>query len=76
MANVIDPATLPPAAGLVSPDGRTAVIPVELQAPNDAQRPKSAGLVIDTVRDIALPPGATAEVTGEWAVWSDFNAVN
>ncbi|GAC1376445.1 MAG: MMPL family transporter [Acidimicrobiales bacterium] len=75
-ASVVDPATLPPSAGLVSPDGRTALIPVGLAATNDAQRPKSAGHIIDTVHHIALPAGATAKVTGEWAVWSDFNAVN
>ena len=40
-ANVIDPATLPPAAGLVSPDGRTVVIPVELQAATPFRRLRS-----------------------------------
>jgi len=74
--NVVDPASLAPAAGLVSPDGRTALVPVGLTATNDAQRPRSAGHVIDTVRHISLPAGAQAKVTGEWAVWSDFNAVN
>jgi len=75
-ASVVDPASLPPTAGLMSPDGRTVVIPVELRAANDAQRPESAGQVIDTVRNLRLQAGATAKVTGEWAVWSDFNAVN
>ncbi|MGI9033227.1 MAG: MMPL family transporter [Acidimicrobiales bacterium] len=34
------------------------------------------GVTHDTVRHLPLPAGATAKVTGEWAVWSDFNAVN
>ena len=35
-ASVIDPLTRPAEAGLVSPDGRTALIPVQLTATSDA----------------------------------------
>ena len=63
-------------AGLISPDGRTALVPVELTATVDADRPISAGRLIDHVNAVDLPAGATANVTGEWAVWSDFNAEN
>ena len=73
---VADPMTMPPEAGLISQDGLTALIPVELLATDDAQRPESAGLVIDRVADLELPTGARAEVTGEWPVWSDFNNSN
>jgi RND superfamily putative drug exporter len=75
-SSVVNPLTLPRSAGLVSPDGRTAMVPVGLQAVRDAQRPESAKKLIDHVRNVALPPGAQAKVTGEWAVWSDFNASN
>ncbi len=74
--SVIDPLTLPPSAGMVSPDGRTALVPVGLQAVTDAQRPESAKKLIEHVQTVALPSGAQAKVTGEWAVWSDFNASN
>jgi len=73
---VVDPVTLPGNAGLVSPDGLTALVPVELQATKDADRPVSAGKVMATVSGTTLPAGATAKVTGEWAVWHDFNAEN
>ncbi len=67
---------MPPEAGLISQDGRTALVPIELVAAADAQRPESAGLVIDKVASLSLPGGARAEVTGEWPVWSDFNNSN
>ena len=41
---------------------------------NDARLPESAGKLIDHVDAVSLPDGRTAKVTGEWAVWSDFNA--
>ena len=75
-ASVVDPLSLPADAGLISPDGRTALVPVELAATVDADRPKSAGQLIDHVNAVDLPAGASAKVTGEWAVWSDFNAEN
>ena len=75
-ASVVDPLSLPPDAGMISPDGHTALVPVELAASDDADLPKSAGQLIDHVKTLALPAGATAKVTGEWAVWSDFNAEN
>ena len=75
-ASVVDPLSLPADAGMISPDGRTALVPVELAATRDADLPKSAGKLIDHVKTVALPAGATAKVTGEWAVWSDFNAEN
>ncbi len=74
--SVANPLELSANSGLISRDGRTGLVPVELVARNDAQLPKSAGLVIDTVSSIHLPPGATANVTGEWPVWSDFNLSN
>lgn len=75
-AQVLDPLTLPAEAGMVSQDGRTILIPVDLWAKKDADRPESAGKLIDHVKAVSLPNGATAEVTGEWAVWSDFNQSN
>jgi RND superfamily putative drug exporter len=75
-ASVVDPLSLPASAGMISPDGRTALIPVELLANNDAQRPESAGEVIATVKAAELPAGAKGDVTGEWAVWKDFNSLN
>jgi RND superfamily putative drug exporter len=75
-SSVVDPARAPPAAGLVSPDGRTALIPVALDAVNDTGRPKAAGKVEGFVGGLALPSGTTASVTGEWPMWHDFNKVN
>jgi len=73
---IADPMAMPAAAGLISADGLTALVPVELQASSDAQRPVSAGLVIEKVAALSLPAGAVAKVTGEWPVWSDFNKSN
>ncbi|HET6951957.1 MAG TPA: MMPL family transporter, partial [Acidimicrobiales bacterium] len=39
-------------------------------------RPESAGEVMATVNAVSLPAGAEADVTGEWAVWHDFNTLN
>jgi putative drug exporter of the RND superfamily len=74
--SVIDPLTAPAEAGLVSPDGRAALIPVGLEATNDADLPESAGELMATVEAIELPAGAEADATGEWAVWHDFNTLN
>jgi RND superfamily putative drug exporter len=75
-ASVVDPLSRPPSAGLVAPDGKAALILVELVAKDDAQRPESAGEVMATVNAVSLPAGAEADVTGEWAVWHDFNTLN
>ena len=75
-AGVVNPLEQPAEAGLVSEDGRTALIPVQLASTSDAQLPESAGKLIDHVRSVDLNDGAVAEVTGEWPVWSDFNKTN
>lgn len=75
-ARVVDPLAQPAEAGLVSPDGRTALIPVGLAGVEDAALPGAAGALIDHVERVQLPTGATAEVTGEWPVWADFNDTN
>jgi RND superfamily putative drug exporter len=74
--SVIDPLAQPPEAGLVSPDGRVALVPVALEATEDAELPESAGDLMATVEGAELPPGAEADATGEWAVWHDFNELN
>jgi RND superfamily putative drug exporter len=73
---VVDPLTQPAEAGLISPDGFAALVPVGLAAEEDADLPESAGEVMSTVESIALPAGAEADTTGEWAVWHDFNSLN
>ena len=68
---------LPPDAGLISPDGRTALVPVELAATDDADLPESAGELIDHVDgDRPARRERPPRSTGEWAVWHDFNAEN
>jgi len=73
---VVDPLAQPATAGLVSRNGRAALIPVTLDASNDAQLPERAGDVMRTVASVHLAPGAQANTTGEWAVWHDFNRSN
>jgi RND superfamily putative drug exporter len=73
---VVDPLGQPPEAGLVSPDGRAALVPVGLAADEDADLPESAGALMETIDRIDLPAGAEADATGEWAVWHDFNEIN
>ena len=73
---VVDPLAAPPASGLLAPDGRTAIVAVQLAAAKDADLPESAGALIATVGRAPLPAGARAEATGEWAVWHDFNQEN
>ena len=75
-ARVVDPRAMPPEAGLVSRDGRTALIPVALRAEKDAELPERAGDLGRFVRRQPLGAGASADVTGEWSVWSDFNQEN
>ncbi len=75
-AGVVDPRTMPAEAGLMGADGRTALVPVALQAEEDAQLPESAGKVGDFVGGLQFTDGVTVNVTGEWAVWSDFNRSN
>jgi putative drug exporter of the RND superfamily len=76
VAGMVDPATMPIEAGLVSQDGLTVMIPVNLAGTQDADLPKSAEELIGIVSDIELSQGAVAEVTGEWPVWADFNKSN
>ena len=73
---VLDPTAQPPEAGLIAPGGRTTLIPVRLVGDDDAALPESARALIDHVETLTLPAGATAEVTGEWPVWADFNDTN
>ena len=73
---VQDPLALPPEAGLIARDGRTALVPVRLAASTDADLPVSAEGLISFVEGADLPDGAVAEVTGEWPIWADFNASN
>jgi RND superfamily putative drug exporter len=74
--DVINPLTAPAGAGLISPNGRSALIVVGLKAVSDADRPESAGDVMATVASGDLSEGAEANATGEWAVWHDFTALN
>jgi RND superfamily putative drug exporter len=75
-ASVVDPLAQPAEAGLISPDGRTAMVPVGLDASNDGELPEAAGELIDHVEQIEVPDGVTVAVTGEWPGWSDFNETN
>lgn len=76
VAGMVDPSTMPLEAGLVSQDGMTVMIPVNLAGNQDADLPQSAEELIGIVSDIELSQGAVAEVTGEWPVWADFNKSN
>jgi len=71
-----DPLSQPAEAGLISPDGKTALIPMQLAGSTDADLPESAGDLIHYVDGISLPANTRAEVTGTWPVWSDFNHTN
>ena len=42
----------------------------------DADLPESAGELMHWIDEQDLPEGTTANVTGEWAVWEDFNLEN
>jgi putative drug exporter of the RND superfamily len=74
--SVADPLAMPAAAGLISQDGLTALIPVEQQIGEDKDRPEAAGELGDFVGGLTVADGASAEVTGEWPVWADFNEMN
>jgi RND superfamily putative drug exporter len=75
-AGVVDPLSVPAETGLISRDGRTALIPVAQHVSSDADRPIAAGELGSYVDGLSLASGAEANVTGEWPVWSDFNTVN
>ena len=72
----VDPMTQPREAGLISPDGKTVIIPVGLEAETDADRPESAGELMKWLDKQDLPDDVSANVTGEWAMWHDFNEEN
>jgi putative drug exporter of the RND superfamily len=74
--SVANPLKLPADAGLISRDGRTAIVPVDLAVTSDASRPVAAGALGRYVSGLTLTAGTQARVTGEWPVWSDFNKVN
>jgi RND superfamily putative drug exporter len=76
VVSVLDPTAMPPEAGMISPDGLTALIPVEQQIGSDADRPVAAGELGTFVSTLEVPSGAQVEVTGEWPMWSDFNKMN
>ena len=61
---------------MISQDGMTALIPVEQQIGEDADRPVAAGELGAFVDTLVVPAGAQADVTGEWPMWSDFNKMN
>ncbi|MBI5088723.1 MAG: MMPL family transporter, partial [Actinobacteria bacterium] len=74
--SVVDPSTMPAEAGMISQDGLTALVPVEQEVGEDKDRPEVAGELGDFVGTLQLADGASAEVTGEWPVWADFNQMN
>ena len=76
VVSTVNPLGVPAEAGLISGDGLTALIPVQQETMVDADRPVAAGELGSYVRTLPLADGATANVTGEWPVWSDFNKVN
>jgi RND superfamily putative drug exporter len=73
---VADPLSMPAEAGMISPDGLTALVPVEQAIGEDKERPEAAGELGSYVGTLSVPDGARAEVTGEWPVWADFNQMN
>ena len=73
---VADPLQMPAEAGMISRDGLTALVPVAQEVRTDADRPEAAGKLGGYVRSLEFPDGVSANVTGEWPVWSDFNKVN
>lgn len=76
VVSVVNPLKMPVEAGMISRDGLTALIPVEQEISEEAERPEFAGLLGEYVGDIELTGAATADVTGEWPVWADFNKMN
>ena len=73
---VANPLEMPAEAGMISQDGKTALIPVAQEIGEEADRPEVAGELGKFVSAITLADSARAEVTGEWPVWSDFNKMN
>lgn len=73
---VVDPLQMPAEAGMISRDGRTALIPVQQTITEDKERPEAAGALGSYVSKLTVPAGAQVEVTGEWPMWSDFNTMN
>ena len=72
----MNPLEMPMESGLISQDQKTAIIPVTLAFEEDADLPKSAGELMHWVDKQELPEGTVANVTGEWAMWEDFNHEN
>lgn len=73
---LLNPLAQPPESGLISADGTTALIPMELVGSEDADLPESAGHLIGYVEDLETANGTEVAVTGQWAMWSDFNEIN
>jgi len=76
VVSVADPLEMPAEAGMISPDGKTALIPVAQRIGVEADRPERAGELGGYVGTLRLADGVRAEVTGEWPVWADFNKTN
>ena len=76
VVSVVNPLDMPVEAGMISRDGKTALIPVAQEIGEEADRPKAAGELGKFVSGITLGSTTRAEVTGEWPVWSDFNKMN
>jgi RND superfamily putative drug exporter len=76
VTTVVDPLSLPPEAGMISRDGFTALIPVGQSISADAERPVAAGELGAFVSTVSFPATTTADVAGEWSMWSDFNKMN
>ena len=74
--SVADPLAMPAEAGMISRDGLTALVPVEQRIGEDKDRPEAAGELGSFVQGLTIADGASAEVTGEWPVWADFNSMN
>ena len=77
-ASVVDPLAQPAEAGLISPDGRTALIPVGLAASERrrAARVRRRARSSTSTGSSRARRAPRVEVTGEWPVWSDFNKTN
>jgi len=74
--SVVDPLVMPAEAGMISADGKTALISVGQKVEDDAERPEFAGDLGKYVGSLALADNVSAEVAGEWPMWSDFNKMN
>ena len=56
--SVADPLAMPPEAGMISPDGMTALVPVEQKVAADADRPVAAGELGSFVGALTIADGA------------------